>query len=100
MNEQTQSDSTTLQTTFCIPSVNGHCLTCSDEAIPVRVLAIDTLTGLALVSKEQESVMGEVEERGETEEIDIMLVDDVTVGDILLAHGGVAIGQLEQKVCL
>jgi hydrogenase maturation factor len=64
---------------------DGHCLTCSDEAMPVKVLSIDQETGLAMVAVSDL-----------TEEIDITLVEDVTRGDILLAHGGVAIARLEE----
>jgi hypothetical protein len=67
----------------CVLDEQGHCVTCSDEALPVRVLCIDQETGLALVSVQDT-----------TEEIDISLVEDVGPGDMLLAHGGVAIGRL------
>jgi len=67
----------------CILDAQGHCVTCSDEALPVRVLRIDQETGLALVSV-----------KDTTEEIDISLVEDVAPGDMLLAHGGVAIERL------
>jgi hydrogenase maturation factor len=63
---------------------NGHCLTCSDEAIPVKVLHVNQVAGLALVAVHEK-----------TEEIDISLVEDVAPGDILLAHGGVAIASFE-----
>jgi len=56
-------------------------VTCSDEALPAKVLRVDQETGLALVMV-----------KDTTEEIDITLVDDVVPGDILLVHGGVAIG--------
>jgi hypothetical protein len=67
----------------CILDAQGLCVTCSDEALPVRVLHIDQETGLALVSV-----------KDTTEEIDISLVEDVAPGDMLLAHGGVAIERL------
>ncbi len=63
---------------------NGHCLTCSDEAIPVKVLSVNQATGMALV-----------EVSNQTEEVDITLVEDVAPGDMLLAHGGVAIASFE-----
>jgi hydrogenase maturation factor len=69
----------------CTPTAEGHCITCSDEALPVRVLHIDAESGLALV-----------EVKGTTEEIDITLVDDVVPGDLLLAHGGVALGRPDE----
>ncbi len=65
----------------CVLDSEGHCVTCSDEALPAKVLRIDEQSGLALVTV-----------KDATEEIDITLVDDVAPGDILLVHGGVAIG--------
>ena len=67
----------------CELNAEGHCITCSDEALPVRVLRVDQESGLALVTVQDT-----------TEEIDITLVDSVTPGDLLLVHGGVAIGKL------
>lgn len=63
----------------------GSCITCSDEALPARVLNMDTETGLALV-----------EVMGTTIEIDITLVEAVAPGDWLLVHGGVAIAHTEE----
>ena len=68
---------------YCIPDSEGHCITCSDEALPVKVLHVDQETGLALVTVNDM-----------TEEVDITLVEDVTPGDMLLVHGGVAIASL------
>ncbi len=62
-----------------------HCITCSDEAVTVRVLSVDQESALAKV----EVVLG-----GATEEVDISLVDAVTPGDMLLAHGGVALARV------
>ena len=59
-----------------------HCITCSDEALPLRVVSIDAVSGLA-----------RVESRGGYDEIDISLVDDVEPGEILLVHGGVALSK-------
>lgn len=69
---------------YCTPSEDGHCVTCSDEALQARVLRVDEETGLALVEVMAEEVR--------TEEIDITLVENVVPGDLLLVHGGVAIG--------
>ena len=69
----------------CELDAAGHCITCSDEALPVRVLHVDPETGLATV-----------EVKDTTEEIDITLVDHVVPGDVLLVHGGVAIGHLDE----
>jgi hydrogenase maturation factor len=53
--------------------------------ITVSVICIDQDAGLALV-----------EVSNQVEEIDITLVEEVAVGDFLLAHGGVAIARLEE----
>ena len=68
---------------LCELDADGHCVTCSDEALPVRVIRVNAESGLALV-----------EVKDTTEEIDVTLVDEVVPGDVLLAHGGVAIGHL------
>jgi len=68
----------------CEPDAHGRCLTCSDEALPATVLQIDEQGWTAVVQVENQ-----------TTEIDISLVDDVTVGMVLLVHGGVALGRLE-----
>jgi hypothetical protein len=60
-----------------------HCATCSDEARPAKVLSVDAATGLAFVTI------------GDTSgEVDISLVDQVEPGQVLLIHGGVAIGKI------
>jgi hydrogenase maturation factor len=69
--------------TSCVLDSEGHCVTCSDEALPARVLRVDQETGLALVMVQDA-----------TEEIDITLVEGVVPGDVLLVHGGVAIGHV------
>ena len=65
---------------------NDHCLTCSDEAIAVKVLSVNEQTGLALV-----------EVSDQVEEVDITLVEDTAPGDRLLVHGGVAIANLKRE---
>jgi hypothetical protein len=67
----------------CQPDAEGHCVTCSDEALPARVLHIDQENGLALV-----------EIKDKTEEIDITLVETIAPGDQVLVHGGVALARL------
>jgi hydrogenase assembly chaperone HypC/HupF len=69
----------------CSLDSEGHCITCSDEALPVTVLRVDSETGLALVAVQ-----------GVTEEVDITLVENVAPGDMLLVHGGVAIGHVDE----
>jgi hydrogenase maturation factor len=74
---------------ICQLGADQHCLTCSDEAIPVRVRRIEAASGIALVE-----VANEV--GNQVEEVDITLVEDVVPGDLLLVHGGVAIAHLEE----
>ncbi|HET9919264.1 MAG TPA: HypC/HybG/HupF family hydrogenase formation chaperone [Ktedonobacteraceae bacterium] len=69
----------------CSLDHEGHCITCSDEAVAVRVRRVEQESGLALV---------EVEDT--TEEVDITLVEHVSAGTLLLVHGGVAIAVLEE----
>ncbi len=63
----------------------GYCLTCADEALPVKVVGIDEETSLAEVT------MGDT-----TTEIDISLVGAVKPGEWVLIHGGVALARLEE----
>ena len=72
-----------MQGASCERDAEGHCVTCSDEALPAKILYVDMETGLALV-----------EVKDTTEEIDITLVEHVVPGDMVLVHGGVAISQL------
>ncbi len=81
--------------TYCIPDAEGHCITCSDEALPYTVVRVDTERGLAEVSVSE--AMGQSGGMREvTEEIDISLVDDVVPGSVVLVHGGVAIALLSE----
>lgn len=68
-----------------MPDAHGRCVTCSDEALPVRVLAVDDSGWTAAVE----------EIGGSQREIDISLLDDVAPGQTLLVHGGVALGVLD-----
>jgi hydrogenase maturation factor len=67
----------------CELDAEGHCITCSDEAVTVQVLQVDSETGIAFVTVQDK-----------TEEVDITLVEDVVPGDWLLVHGGVAIANV------
>lgn len=66
---------------LCIPSEDGHCITCSDEALPAIVLRVDEARGCALVYIKEDT----------TTEVDITLVNDAAPGELLLVHGGVAL---------
>ena len=65
----------------CEFDAEGHCITCSDEATAAIVQRVDQETGVAFVTIDDTP-----------EEIDITLIDDVAEGDLILVHGGVAIG--------
>ena len=60
------------------------CITCGDEALPMRVRRIDEQRGLALCE----------DLRGRRESVEIALVEDVAVGDELLVHAGTAIARV------
>lgn len=68
----------------CELDAEGHCITCSDEALIARVLHVDESMGIASVTIEEA-----------LEEVDITLLDEVAEGDLLLVHGGVAIANVE-----
>jgi hydrogenase maturation factor len=62
---------------------DSHCITCSDEAVPLRVVRIDAERELALCENEG----------GERTTVEIALVLPVTEGDMLLVHAGTALGR-------
>ncbi len=62
----------------------SSCITCSDVALPVRVLSVERGADLALA-----------EMLGASTEIDVSLIEAVTPGDWLLVHGGVAIAHID-----
>ena len=59
------------------------CITCSDEALPMRVEGVDQERGLALCE----------DAGGRRSSVEIALVDGVAVGDELLVHAGTAIAR-------
>jgi hydrogenase expression/formation protein HypC len=61
----------------------SHCVTCSDEATPMRVVRVDEARGLALCA----------EADGTRRTVEIELVAPVRTGDALLVHAGVALGR-------
>jgi hydrogenase assembly chaperone HypC/HupF len=67
-----------------LPDDGGHCITCGDEALPLRVVKIDEARDLALCEAEG----------GERESVEIALVSPVIPGDTLLVHAGTAIAKL------
>ena len=64
-------------------AVSCHCVTCGDDADPMRVLRIDDARGLALC----------VDDDGEHHTVEIALVSPVARGDVLLVHAGTAIAR-------
>lgn len=63
------------------------CITCGDEAVPLRVLKLDDTRGLALCENDE----------GARETVEIALVPEVVLGDRLLVHAGTAIARLENE---
>jgi hydrogenase expression/formation protein HypC len=59
------------------------CITCGDEAVPLRVLAVDEARGLALCADAQDRHTS----------VEIALVAPVAPGDALLVHAGTAIAR-------
>ena len=66
------------------PCVEEHCITCSDEGVAMRVVAVDGARGLALCE----------ETEGTRATVEIGLVD-AAPGDRLLVHAGTALVRLE-----
>jgi hydrogenase expression/formation protein HypC len=58
---------------------DGHCVTCSDEGVPMRV--VEVRDGALALCEDGSEVMTD-------------LVADVKAGDVLLCHAGVALQQL------
>jgi hydrogenase maturation factor len=58
-----------------------HCITCGDEAVPLRVLKLDHSRELALCENTE----------GERTTVEIALVAPVAEDDVLLVHAGTAI---------
>jgi hydrogenase maturation factor len=66
-------------------SQDEHCITCGDEARPMRVLRIDSTHGLAVCE----------DERGSHRTVEIGLIE-VGAGDLVLVHADVALASLEE----
>jgi hydrogenase maturation factor len=58
-----------------------HCITCGDDGVEMRVVAVDDARGLALCEAAG----------GARESVEIALVDAVAPGDALLVHAGTAL---------
>ena len=66
---------------YCTLDHDG-CVTCSDAGIPVRVVSLEGYDALC------------EDAAGNRAEIAVELVTPVGVGEVLLTHGGVAIGRV------
>ena len=67
----------------CVPTPDGPCSLCGDEATLARVIAIDPAAGSA-----------EVIHEGVRSLVALDLLDEVAVGDAVLVHMGFAIGRV------
>jgi hydrogenase maturation factor len=63
---------------------DGHCITCGDDGVAMRVLRLDEDRGLALCADPQ----------GAHHTVETELVSPVAPGDELLVHAGVALVNL------
>ncbi len=61
-----------------------RCITCSDEGLPMRILALADAAGQALC----------LDEDGSEQSVAVDLVEPVAVGDDILVHAGVAIARM------
>ena len=59
------------------------CITCGDEAIPMRVVKVDSERRLALCADSE----------GERSSVEIALVEPVALEEVLLVHAGTALGR-------
>jgi hydrogenase maturation factor len=66
---------------------SGHCVTCADEGIPMRVLRVDERRGLALC----------VADDGSRSSVEVELVGPIEAGESILVHAGVALVKLERE---
>jgi len=63
--------------------LDAHCITCGDEAVPMRVLKVDHGRGLALCADADD----------EHSSVEIALVEPVAPGEMLLVHAGTALSR-------
>ena len=65
------------------PQCDPHCITCGDDAVPLRVVDVDELRELALCEAAD----------GAHTTVEIALVAPVARGETLLVHAGTAIAR-------
>jgi hydrogenase maturation factor len=66
-----------------ICDLEAGCITCGDEAVPMRVERVDAARELALCQ----------DDAGRRSSVEIALVQPVAVGEVLLVHAGTAIAK-------
>jgi hydrogenase maturation factor len=64
------------------------CITCGDEAVPMRVVRVDAARSLALCEDDD----------GSRSSVEIALVEPVAPDDRLLVHAGTALQRLEDAL--
>ncbi len=64
---------------------SDHCITCSDEGLPMRVVRLDAGRALALCE----------DDAGGRSTVEVALIDAAAVGDTLLVHAGTALVRIE-----
>ena len=63
----------------------GHCITCSDEGVEMRVLAVDTRRDMVLCA----------DLSGTHHTVDAGILEPLAPGDVVLVHAGVALVQIQ-----
>jgi hydrogenase maturation factor len=69
-------------------ALDGHCITCSDEGIVMRVVGPGEETGVV------QCVIADADPDGARHDVDVGLVDPLGPGDLLLVHAGVALARV------
>jgi len=84
------SDVPAVPDTFaCTVDHTGHCITCSDEAVPMTVVELDEAHELAVCEADD----------GTRHTVQTALVAPVRPADCLLVHAGTAIQHVREAVC-
>jgi hydrogenase expression/formation protein HypC len=65
----------------------GHCITCSDEGVPLRVLEVFSASGTALCE----------DEAGRRSEVLTGLLEDLVPGEFVLVHAGAALVRIAES---
>jgi hydrogenase maturation factor len=63
-----------------------HCITCSDEGVPMSVVALDDERGMALC----------IDDEGARHTVEVALVAPVVLGESVLVHAAVALAVLQE----